>query len=65
MTFKKYLIKNHITYKAFSYKVGIDAAQLNRYANGQQLPSLKSAYKIYKATKKAVDLQSWFGGRPV
>jgi transcriptional regulator with XRE-family HTH domain len=65
MTFKEYLVKNHITYRAFAERVNIDAAQLVRYANGQRLPSLKSAYKIYIATKKVVNLQSWFGGTPV
>lgn len=65
MGLKEYLVKNHITYRAFSKTVGIDAAQLARYANGQQLPNLKNAYKIFKGTKKVVNLQSWFGGKPL
>lgn len=64
MSLKEYLIKNHITYRAFAERVGIDAAQLARYANGQQLPNLRNAHKIFIATKKVVNLQSWFGGKP-
>jgi len=65
MKLKTYLQKNYITYRAFSKTVGIDSAQLARYANGSQLPNLRTAYKIYKATKKAVDMVDWFKGRPL
>lgn len=53
---------HRITFKAFSYKVGIAEAQLNRYANGAQLPNLRNAYKIYEASNKRVKLQDWFEG---
>lgn len=65
MTLKDYLTKNYITYRSFAEKVGIDAAQLARYANGSQLPNLKNAYKIFMATKKVVDLRSWFKGKEI
>lgn len=60
MTLKEYLTKHKITFRAFSVKVDIDAAQLNRYANGQYKPSLENAYKIYKATRTRVTFLSWF-----
>lgn len=55
-------MKHRITYKAFSHKVGIAEAQLNRYANGAQLPNLRNAYKIFYATNKKVRLVDWFEG---
>lgn len=60
MTLKDYLSKKKLTYRAFSKKVDIDSAQLVRWANGQILPSLKNAYKIYKATRGQVKLHDWF-----
>lgn len=60
MTLKEYLKENRITFRAFSQRVDIDAAQLNRYANKVQMPSMESAHKIYVATKKKVTFLSWF-----
>lgn len=60
MTLKDYISKFRITFRAFSKIVDIDQAQLNRYANGIQKPSLESAYKIYLATNKKVELKDWF-----
>lgn len=60
MTLKEYLTKNKISFRSFSKVVNIDQAQLNRYANGIQQPSLGNAYKIYKATKKKIKLEDWF-----
>jgi transcriptional regulator with XRE-family HTH domain len=59
MTLKEYLKKSSLTFRAFSLLVNIDAAQLCRYANGQQLPSLESAYKIYIKSKRKVNLKDW------
>ena len=63
MTLKEYLQKYGISFRAFSKIVDIDQAQLNRYANGIHKPSLETAYKIYKATKKKVNLKDWFHGQ--
>lgn len=63
MPFKEYIKKSGMTFRAFSMIVGIDQAQLNRYANGIKTPSLENAYKIYLATKKQVKLEDWFHGK--
>ena len=60
MVLKQYLVKNMITYRAFSKMVEIDSAQIARYANGLRLPNLRNALKIFKATKKQVALEDWF-----
>ena len=60
MHLKDYKYKNRLTFRSLGTKLDIDAAQLVRYTNGLMLPSLKTAYKIYKATGKQVDLIDWF-----
>jgi transcriptional regulator with XRE-family HTH domain len=60
MNLKTYLTKNMITFRAFAKKADIDSAQLARYANGANLPSLRNALKIYKATSQSVSLEDWF-----
>lgn len=49
-----------VTFRSLSSKTGIAEAQLNRYANGKSLPSLKNAFVIYKKTNKKVKLEDWF-----
>ena len=60
MTLKEYLARNGLTFRAFSKVVDIDYSQLNRYANGVQLPSLENALKIKNATGGKVCLEDWF-----
>lgn len=58
-TLREYLTINQETFRAFAARVDMDPAQLNRYISGKQMPSLKNAYKIYKATKKKVGFEGW------
>lgn len=54
------MILKKLSFRALGRKVDIDAAQLNRYANGLHLPSLENALKIKNGTQKRVRLEDWF-----
>ena len=56
---RDYLTKNNLTLRAFSTKADIDQSQISRYINGITKPTLENAYKIYRATKKAIRMEEW------
>lgn len=60
MTLRQYLDKRKMSFRKFSALVDIDAAQLNRYVNTINRPSIETAYKIYLATGRKVNLKDWF-----
>jgi len=59
MTLKEYLETKKLPFRTFSLKVGIDHAQLHRYANGKHIPSLPNIDKIFKATNGSVAFEDW------
>jgi transcriptional regulator with XRE-family HTH domain len=59
ITLRSYLSDNKMTLRAFSMISNIDQSQLSRYNNRLSIPSLENAYKIYRASKKAVKMEGW------
>ena len=60
MRFKEY-ISQYSSLRKFAKKCGIDHRVLQRYYCGNNLPGLRNAFKIYKATGRKVKLGDWFG----
>jgi transcriptional regulator with XRE-family HTH domain len=60
MTLTEYLNHKGKSFNEFSRLVEIAPAQLSRYVNGVQKPSLDNAYKIYLKTNRKVNLQDWY-----
>lgn len=58
-TLREYLTQNRLTLRAFSYVSDVDQSQLSRYINGKTVPTLENAYKIYRASKKAIKMEVW------
>jgi transcriptional regulator with XRE-family HTH domain len=62
MTLKEYMKSKGYTYRLLSDQLGIDQAQLCRYVQGTNVPSLHIAYDIYMRTNKKVKMESWING---
>lgn len=59
MKLKEYLTKSDITQAQFGRKTGISVAALSQYITGKAVPSLQTAVKIWKATKRKVRPEEW------
>ena len=62
-TLREYLDKNKLTLRAFSIKSDVDQSQLSRYINARTVPTLENAYKIYRASKKAIKMEVWINDK--
>jgi transcriptional regulator with XRE-family HTH domain len=60
MTLKQYLSNHGITQEEFGRLIGVKRLSIARYLNGERLPSPKTAKRIVKATKGAVQLKDLY-----
>ena len=60
MTLREFMDKKKYSCRSLGAALGIQPAQLSRYVTGKHLPSLKTAYVIYKFSKKKIKLEDWF-----
>lgn len=62
MNLRRYKELTGYTFRELGRKWDIDPAQLARYSNPKpgKLPSLTTAYRIYKKTGHKVCLEDWF-----
>lgn len=60
MTLGQYLKQQELTQEAFGAKIGVKRLSVARYLSGDRIPSPKTAKRIVKATKGAVQLKDLY-----
>lgn len=65
MRLEAYLAGNKITFRQFATALGVDVAQVHRWATGKRTPSLVNAAKIEAATEGKVRKEDLLPIQPV
>lgn len=61
MDLEKFLINNDISVATFAQNVGVTRPAIYNYIHGKKIPSRRVMQAIYKATKKAVTPNDFYG----
>jgi transcriptional regulator with XRE-family HTH domain len=59
MDLRHYLFENRVTATELAKKINTTPGQVSLWANGKQIPNMRFATKIYKATNKQVGMEDW------
>ena len=60
MMLSQYLKKHRVTQEEFGRSIGVKRLSVSRYINGERIPSPKTAKRIVKVTKGAVQLKDLY-----
>ena len=59
MTLASYLSTHRMSYREFGRRIGVDAAQVHRWASGKRTPSLAQALRIRAETGGTVGVEDF------
>ena len=62
MKLKDWLSNNHISQKQFADALCVSNVTVNRWINGQRIPSVHMIIKIEEISKSDVGLRDWVNG---